>query len=1528
MRGRPATAVECLEDRLLLAATATKLVFATTPTTGTAGTTLGSVKVDIESSTGAIVTTNTSTVTIAVASGPGGFTTASTTSVAAVSGVATFSKLALDTAGTYTFQVTDGSLTGATSGNITVSPAAASKLAFQQTPTTGTAGQALSPSITASVEDAFGNVVTTNTSTVTIAVASGPGALASGSTTTAKAASGVATFSNLILDTAGTYTFKVTDGSLTSATSGNIAVSAAAASKVVLEQTPTSGTAGQALSPSVTAAVEDAFGNVVTSNTSTETIALASGPGGFTSGSTTSVAAASGVATFNNLVLDTSGSYTLKVTDGSLTSATTGTISVSPGAANKLVVQTTTATGTAGQALGTLTVAVTDAYGNVLTSNTSTVTIAVASGPGGLASGSTTTAAAASGVATFSKLILDTAGTYTFKVTDGSLTSATSGSVIVGATTASKVVFQQTPTTGTAGQALSPSITAAVEDTYGNVVTSNTSTVTIAVASGPGGLTSGSTTTATAASGVATFSNLILDTSGTYTFKVTDGSLTSATSGNIVVGAGTASKVVLEQTPTSGTAGQALSPSITAAVEDAFGNVVTSNTSTETIAVASGPGGLTSGSTTSVAASSGVATFSNLVLDTSGSYTLAVSDSGLSGATTGTISVSPAGVSKLVLQQTPTTGTAGQALGALTVAVTDAYGNVLTSNTSTVTIAVASGPGGLTSGSTITAAAASGVATFSNLVLDTSGSYTFTVTDSGLTGATTGTVSVSPGAASKVVLQQTPSSGTAGQALSPSVTAAVEDAFGNVVTSNTSTVTIAVASGPGGLTSGSTTSVAAASGVATFSNLVLDTSGSYTLAVSDSGLTGATTGTISVSPGAASKVVLQQTPTSGTAGQALSPSVTAAVEDAFGNVVTSNTSTETIAVASGPGGLASGSTTTAAATSGVATFSNVVLDTSGSYTLKVTDGSLTSATSGTIGVSPATASKLVLQQTPTSGTAGQALGTLTVAVTDAYGNVLTGNTSTVTIAVASGPGGLTSGSTTSAVAASGVATFSNLVLDTSGSYTFTVTDSGLTNATTGTISVSPAAASKLVLQQTPTSGTAGQALSPSITVAVEDAFGNVVTSNTSTVTISVASGPGGLAASSTTGVAAVNGVATFSNLVLDTPGSDTLSVSDSGLTGATTGTINVSPGAASKLVLEQTPTSGTAGQALSPSVTVAVEDAVGNVLTGNTSTVTIAVASGPGGWTTGSTTSATVMNGVATFSNLVLHTSGSYTLTVSDSGLTGATTGSISVSPGAASQLAFKQTPTSGTAGTALSPSVTVAVEDAFGNVVTSNTSTVSMGIASGPGGIASGSNASAAAVNGIATFGDLVLSTSGSYTLAAVDTGLTGATSGAISISPGTANSDPPSGNSDVVSNDSSLVTASVALQQGTNNYSGMTNSWINGATGQTTTNYSENPTLYVDGAAGSEMDTLLRWDLTALSPSETIQSASITLNVEGLAGTPGPVNLYALDQPWNADTVTFEQASSGLPWEVPAPTVPPMQAQRSWALSIRPPRGRRASP
>ena len=126
------------------------------------------------------------------------------------------------------------------------------------------------------------------------------------------------------------------------------------------------------------------------------------------------------------------------------------------------------------------------------------------------------------------------------------------------------------------------------------------------------------------------------------------------------------------------------------------------------------------------------------------------------------------------------------------------------------------------------------------------------------------------------------------------------------------------------------------------------------------------------------------------------------MEDAYGNVITSNTSKITLVVNSGPNGFASGSTTVVAAVNGVATFSSLVCDNAGSYQIGASDGSLTKATSATITVAPATASKLVTIETPGSGTAGTALSSLQVAVEDQFGNIVTSNTSTITVTVGSG----------------------------------------------------------------------------------------------------------------------------------------------------------------------------------------------------------------------------------------------------------------------------------------------------------------------------------------------------------------------------------------------------------------------------------------------------------------------------------------------------------------------------------------------
>ena len=79
--------------------------------------------------------------------------------------------------------------------------------------------------------------------------------------------------------------------------------------------------------------------------------------------------------------------------------------------------------------------------------------------------------------------------------------------------------------TAIAGHVLSPAITVAVEDTSGNLV-GVTTTLTIAVAGGPGTFTASSTTgVSTNPGGVATFNNLALTLSGTYRLSVSASTL-------------------------------------------------------------------------------------------------------------------------------------------------------------------------------------------------------------------------------------------------------------------------------------------------------------------------------------------------------------------------------------------------------------------------------------------------------------------------------------------------------------------------------------------------------------------------------------------------------------------------------------------------------------------------------------------------------------------------------------------------------------------------------------------------------------------------------------------------------------------------------------------------------------------------------------------------------------------------------------------------------------------------------------------
>src|SRR5262249_19551523 len=76
------------------------------------------------------------------------------------------------------------------------------------------------------------------------------------------------------------------------------------------------------------------------------------------------------------------------------------------------------------------------------------------------------------------------------------------------------------------------------------------------------------------------------------------------------------------------------------------------------------------------------------------------------------------------------------------------------------------------------------------------------------------------------------------------------------------------------------------------------------------------------------------------------------------------------------------------------------------------------------------------------------------------------------------------------------------------------------------VSVGPATAHHLFLGAQRSNPPVGQAINPALTVQVVDQFGNVVSSDGSTVTLGIGTNPSGGSFSGTYNVAAVNGVAT------------------------------------------------------------------------------------------------------------------------------------------------------------------------------------------------------------------------------------------------------------------------------------------------------------------------------------------------------------------------------------------------------------------
>jgi hypothetical protein len=256
-----------------------------------------SVSVAVEDSSGHVVDSDNSQITLALQGGSAGATLGGTTTVNAVNGVATFN-VSVDKVGIgYSLHATDAALTAADSSAFDITVGAPANILFAQGPSDAVAGASIAPAIVVHVQDAGGNAVSGDS--VSLALSSNPGgSTLTGGGAVATNSSGDATFSGVSLDKAGIgYKLTASDSSVPplTATSGAFNILAGGPTQLVFTIQPTDVTQGSAVA-TIAVTEEDVNGNVVVDNSSSADFTIAACSGNVDLGSAPMV---NGVATLS-----------------------------------------------------------------------------------------------------------------------------------------------------------------------------------------------------------------------------------------------------------------------------------------------------------------------------------------------------------------------------------------------------------------------------------------------------------------------------------------------------------------------------------------------------------------------------------------------------------------------------------------------------------------------------------------------------------------------------------------------------------------------------------------------------------------------------------------------------------------------------------------------------------------------------------------------------------------------------------------------------------------------------------------------------------------------------------------------------------------------------------------------------------------------------------------------------------------------------------------------------------------------------
>lgn len=891
-------------------------------------------------------------------------------------------------------------------------------------------------------------------------------------------------------------------------------------------------------------------------------------------------------------------------------------------------------------------------------------------------------------------------------------------------------IFSGNNQTGAAGQPLANSPTVLVQDANNNPVANVAVTFLV---TGGGGSIVPTTSVPTGLNGRAALTSWTLGPAvGPNTLQASASGPGGPLQGSpltftATAMAGSATQLTIEtQPPATAASGAALSPAPVIQLRDASGNAVSQSGINVTVSLASGTGSL-GGTLTRATNGSGQVTFSSLSINgLVGSYALAFNSSGLTGATSSSISLTAGSATRLVLTTQPPGGaSSGVALSPQPIVqVMDAAGNPVSLAAVDVTAALTGGTGTL--GGTFTVATnAGGTAAFTDLAITgPSGSYSlqFTSTNPVLTPVTSGNITIGAGAPTTISYNSgNNQSANAGEILPIDPSVLVTDAGGNPVSGVT--VTFAVASGGGSVTGA--IKVTSASGIATVGSWTLGcVAGSNTLTATSPGLAGSPlTFTATGNTGPASIIEISagnnQTATVGTP-VPVNPSVL--VTDGCGNPVSGITTT--FAVTAGGGSIIGGNQTTDG--NGLATVGWILGSSAGTNTLTVTRSGLTGSpvTFTATGVTGSANNIAINGGNNQSHTIGTAVAVdPSVIVTDGSGNPVSGVS--VTFAVASGGGSITGPSPLTN--ASGIATVGSWTLGlTAGTNTLTATSTGLngspvTFTATGTTGAPTSIAINGGNNQ---SATVGTTLPVNPSVIVRDIGGNPVPSVS--VTFAVASGGGSITGGAATTDGA--GVATVGSWTLGAvAGSNTLTATSAGLSGSpiTFSATGTTGGATTIAINGGNNQSATVNQVLGIDPSVKVTDANGNGVQGVV--VNFAV-----GANSGSITGAnpiTNVNGIATVGSWQVDTlAGVNTLTATAAGLTGSpVTFTATGTPGALNASQTIATVPNGSVGAATA--ILVQGRDRFGNNRTTGGGTVTV--------VVTGANSASPAVtdNGNGTY-------------------------------------------------------------------------------------------------------------------------------------------------------------------------------------------------